>query len=59
MKKLQIIFGLFCALFLLCQGGYAQVSYRIQKLTNGSYKASIKSGTAYSGSTSILVKSIC
>lgn len=50
MKKLQIIFGLFCALFLLSQGSYAQVTYRIQKLANGSYKASMKSGTAYSGS---------
>lgn len=52
MKKLQIILGLFCALFLLSQGIYAQVSYRIQKLTNGSYKASMKSGTAYFGSAS-------
>jgi hypothetical protein len=50
MKKLQIILGLFCALLLLSQGSYAQVTYRIQKLTNGSYKASIKSATAYSGS---------
>ncbi|PWK17630.1 hypothetical protein LV89_04346 [Arcicella aurantiaca] len=50
MKKLPIIFGLFCALLLLSQGSFAQVTYRIQKLTNGSYKASMKSATAYSGS---------
>ena len=49
MKKLQIIFGLLCSIFLINQGSYGQVTYRIQKLTNGSYKASIKSGTAYTG----------
>lgn len=50
MKKLQILLGLFGALFLLTQEVNAQVTYRIQKLANGSYKASMKSGAAYSGS---------
>lgn len=52
MKKLQFIFGLLCSIFLMNQGSYGQVTYRIQKLTNGSYKASMKSVTAYSGSAS-------
>jgi hypothetical protein len=49
MKKLQIILGLFCVLFFLTQKSNAQVTYRIQKLINGTYKASMKSGSTYSG----------
>jgi uncharacterized repeat protein (TIGR01451 family) len=49
MKKLQFIFGLLCSIFLMSQGSYGQVTYRIQKLTNGSYKASMRSGTTYTG----------
>jgi len=50
MKKLQIIFGFFCALLFFTNESNAQVNYRIQKLINGSYKVSMKSVTAYSGS---------
>jgi hypothetical protein len=49
MKKLPIILFLYFALFLLGQKSNAQVTFRIQKLTNGSYKASMKSVSAYSG----------
>lgn len=50
MKNLKVILGLFCVLLLVNQVAKAQVTYRIQKLTNGSYKASMKSVTSYSGS---------
>lgn len=52
MKKISFIFGLFLALLLLVNESNAQVSFRIQKLLNGSYKASMKSINAYSGSNS-------
>ena len=50
MKKFPILLFLFFALLLLGEKSNAQVTFRIQKLTNGSYKASLKSVTAYSGS---------
>ena len=50
MKKFPILLFLYCALLLIGQKSNAQVTFRIQKLTNGSYKASMKSVTAYSGS---------
>jgi hypothetical protein len=52
MKKLSIVLGLFCALLLLSEKSTAQVTYRIQKLSSGLYKASMKSATPYSGSSS-------
>lgn len=50
MKNLKTVLGLFCSLLLFSQESKAQITYRIQKLTNGSYKASMKSAIAYSGS---------
>lgn len=52
MKKIPFIFGLFLALLFLANESKAQVSFRIQKLLNGSYKASMKSVNAYSGANS-------
>lgn len=52
MKKLSIVLGLFCALLLLSEKSTAQITYRIQKLSSGLYKASMKSAVAFSGASS-------
>lgn len=52
MKKISFIVGLFLAFLFLVNESNAQISFRIQKLPTGSYKASMKSVTSYAGTLS-------
>ena len=52
MKKISFIVSLFLTFLFLANESNAQVSFRIQKLPTGSYKASMKSVTSYAGTLS-------